>query len=686
MATISEAFAIAIQHHEAGRLNAAEQIYRQILQADPTQPEAYHRLGLIAYQVGQPAAAAEYIERAIRMHGNAPAFYRSLAAALISMHRLPEATDCLRRIRELQPDDPDTLDGLGNAFGEVGALEEAVACLVRALELKPEAAGVHNNLGNAYQRQGKGEQAITCYRRAVELRPDLAEAHNNLGLTLRDQGALDEAIASFLRALELKPDLAEAHHNLGAAFTDQGRLDEAVVCSRRAVQLKPSYADAYSNLGVSLRHMGKAEEALACYNRAVELKPDCAETHNSLIFTQLLCPGFDGRKLYEEQLRWRERHAARFEKRAPPHRNERSIDRRLRIGYVSRDFRRQVVGLNLLPLFREHDHRKFEIICYSDAPRRDDLTDRFRGCADAWRESNGLTDEQLARCIQEDKIDVLIDCGVHTAHNRLLAFARQPAPVQATFAGYPGTTGLSTVAYRLTDPYLDPPGLHDLCYSEESIRLPDSFWCYDPGDCDLEVNALPAVERGSITFGCLNSVCKVNSLVLTIWARIVRGVAHSRLILLAGEGSHRAEISDQLAAHGVSRDRVAFVPVRPRLQHLQRYHVIDLGLDTIPYNGHTTSLDSFWMGVPVVTLVGPTVVGRAGFSQLMNLGLPDLIAHTPEELGEITAKLADDLPRLSGLRATLRRRMQESPLMDAPRFARGVEAAYREMWRRWCAS
>ena len=368
-----------------------------------------------------------------------------------------------------------------------------------------------------------------------------------------------------------------------------------------------------------------------------------------------------------------------------PHGNDRSALRRLKIGYVSPNFRDHVVGRNLLPLFREHDRRQFEFVCYADVPRHDELTNRFQSHADAWRDTAGLTDVQLAQRIREDGIDILVDLTLHMAHNRLLVFARKPAPVQVTFAGYPGTTGLSTIDYRLTDPYLDPPDLCDRYYAEQSIRLPDCFWCYDPLDSDAAVNGLPAAEKGYVTFGCLNNFCKVNPPILKIWAQILKAVDRSRLTLLAGEGTHRQCALDLLAEAGVAGDRVTFVAHQPRPQYLRYYHAIDIGLDTVPYNGHTTSLDSFWMGVPVVTLTGPTVVGRAGLCQLMNLGLPELIGSSPEQYVRVAAELAQDLPRLGNLRGSLRQRMQSSPLMDAPRFARSIEAAYREMWRRWCA-
>ena len=356
----------------------------------------------------------------------------------------------------------------------------------------------------------------------------------------------------------------------------------------------------------------------------------------------------------------------------------------LRIGYVSPDFREHCQSFFTIPLLSNHDREAFEIFCYPHVRRPDAITERIRGCAEVWRSILGMTDDQAARIIREDRIDILVDLTMHMAHGRPLIFARKPAPVQVAWLAYPGTTGLSAMDYRLTDPYLDPPGLNDQFYSETSIRLPDTFWCYDPLDAELAVNALPAQAHGHITFGCLNNFCKVNEQVLRLWAQVLKTVDRSRLMLLCPEGSHRQPLLDLLQREGISPDRIELLAFRPRPQYLELYHRIDVGLDTFPYNGHTTSLDSFWMGVPVVTLVGQTVVGRAGLSQLTNLGLTELIAQTPEQYIQIATDLAGDLPRLAELRRTLRARMQASPLMDAPRFARNVEAAYRQMWRNWC--
>ncbi|MGO9469662.1 MAG: hypothetical protein ACLQVF_36630 [Isosphaeraceae bacterium] len=317
--------------------------------------------------------------------------------------------------------------------------------------------------------------------------------------------------------------------------------------------------------------------------------------------------------------------------------------------------------------------------------RPDALTERLRGQADVWRSSVRLSDQQLADLVRSDQIDILVDLKSHTPNNRLRVFARKPAPIQVAWLGYPGTTGLSTIDYRLTDPYLDPPGLFDECYTEESFALPDTFWCYDPLTAEPPVNPLPALESGVVTFGCLNSFCKVNDGGLALWAQVLRAVPRSRLLLLAPTGHAREHVLARLEQEGIAAPRVEFADKQSRREYLKLYHWIDLGLDPVPCNGHTTSLDAFWMGVPTLTLVSKTTAfGRAGFSQLCNLGLKELAAETPEQYVALAADLAGDLPRLRELRGTLRQRMLSSPLMNANRFARHVEQAYREMWRKWC--
>jgi predicted O-linked N-acetylglucosamine transferase (SPINDLY family) len=367
-----------------------------------------------------------------------------------------------------------------------------------------------------------------------------------------------------------------------------------------------------------------------------------------------------------------------------PHANDREAFRPLRIGYVSADFYEHASAFFLLPLFRHHDRRQFEVTCYAQLAQTSATTQQMQACVPHWRKIVGRSDADVAAMVREDKIDILVDLKLHTGGNRLLVFAHKPAPVQVTWLGYPGTTGLETIDYRLTDPHLDPPGLDDAFYSEQSIRLPSTFWCYDPLTLEPAVNAPPCLESGIVTFGCLGNFCKVNDAVLSLWAGILNAVAGSRLILMAPEGRCRQWALSCLGRDGIGPERVEFAAKQPRLDYLRAYHRIDIVLDTFPYNGHTTSLDSLWMGVPVVTLAGRTAVGRAGASQLNNLGLAELIARNPDQYVRLAAGLAEDRPRLSELRSTLRGRMEKSPLMDAASFTRHVEAAYQAIWRNWC--
>ena len=646
----SGGLAKAVQLHASGQLELAERIYRQILASEPNHAEALHLLGVIAHQTGNSEASIDYITRSIQQNPTLPAAHGNLAIAYHDLHRYPEAIASYRKALELLPNDLETLV----------------------------------NLGVALRNMGSGQEAVGYFQRAIELMPDCVEALNNLGIELTDQGRLDEAIECFNRAIQSRPESAELFNNRGNTLKRRGDLDEAVASYQRAIQLRPDYAEAYNNLGNAQKDQGKLDEAIASFDRACQSSPGFAAADSNRIYSHLFSPEANRTSILEAHRRWNQVHAVPLKASIQPHRNSRVPNRRLRIGYLSPDFRDHCQALFTTPLFQSHDHAAFEIFCYSDVSHPDGATTRLRSCVDRWKSVVGMDDDRVAEMIRQDEIDILVDLTMHMAYNRLLVFARKPAPVQVCWLAYPGTTGLSTMDYRLTDPYLDPPGLFDDSYSEESIPLPATFWCYDPLDDDSTVNPLPADRNGFITFGCLNNFCKVNSAVIDLWIRVLNAVDRSRLVILCNEGSHRQNTLDTLACGGIEGCRVTFVSLKPRQEYLANYYGIDVGLDTFPYNGHTTSLDSYWMGVPVVTLVGKTVVGRAGFSQLMNLGLPDLIGKDPNEYVSIVEQLARSPDRLRELRSTLRQRMKSSALMDAPRFAKDIEAAYREMWCRWC--
>jgi len=727
-AATPEVFKIALQHHQAGRLPEAEALYHQLLAAQANHPGALHLLGVIALQSGQPEKAAKMIRqalaidpanagahsnlgeacralglreealachrRAIELQGDFAAAHYNLAVALAEFGQPDAAIAEYREALRLKPDYLEACNNLGNALNKQGLFREAVDVYERALQLKPDVAQVWFNLGIAFAAVGRFEDAVSAYQRAAQLQPEHAESSIQLGYALQRLGRAEEALAAYQRAVALQPDNVEPRNNMGNALRSLGRLDEAVAAYQRALQIDSAYALAHNNLGTALRDQGRLDEALAAYRRALELQPDDARVRSNVIYSLHFHPDRIEPVLAEEQANWHRQFAEPLQQPVLSQVNDRDPERRLRVGYVSSDFRDHVVGRNLVPLFRCHDHARFEIVCYSGVARPDGVTERLRRHADQWRSTMGLSDEALSGMIRQDAVDILVDLTQHMMGNRLLVFARRPAPVQVSFAGYPESAGVDAIRYRISDRWLEsgmeiPSGRErspSVPYQgrAERVFLLDSFWCYDPCGMDAEVNSPPVEANGAVTFGSLNNFCKVNDGVLKVWSRVLGAVANSRLVLLSPFGSHRQRVWELLEREGVGSSRVEFVELRPRREYLKLYHRLDIVLDPFPYGGHTTSLDALWMGVPVVSLAGERAVSRAGLGQMSNLGLRELVALSEDEYVAIAARLADDLPRLAELRRSLRSRMESSPLMDALNFACKIEAAYRTMWRHWC--
>ncbi len=537
----------------------------------------------------------------------------------------------------------------------------------------------------AHHQAGRLAEAEQIYQQILSRQPNDAEALHLLGILAYQVNRYDVAADLIRRAIVVNPNIPTYHSNLGKVLADFGQLEAAVAACRTAIRLKPDSAEAWYNLGHALREQGQIEDSMAAFRKALEMNPDFAEIRSCILLTLHLLPQVDAQKLYEEHRLWNQQYAQPLKKLILPHANERNPERKIRIGYVSPDLWDHAIGRGLMPLLANHDHNQFEIVCYADMLKQDNFTQEFRSHADLWHNVAQLTDAQLVQLVRQDRIDILVDVALHSSRNRLLAFAQKPAPVQVTFAGYPSTTGLTTIDYRLTDPYLDPPGMYDAFYSEQSIRLPDSFWCYSPLSGSPPVSPLPALKNGYVTFSCLTKFCKINDQVLNLWARVLQAVDRSHIMILADPGDLRQLVLNKFSRHGIAAERIEFHGRRAPQQYLALYQQADITLDTFPYNGHITALDSLWMGVPIITLPGSTTVSRGGQSILSNIGLTDLIAQTPEQYIQLAANLAHDLSRLSTLRSTLRNRMLKSPLMDAPRFAHNIESAYRTMWRKFCA-
>ena len=567
----------------------------------------------------------------------------------------------------------------GNLLGALRAFEEAIAN-------RPAYAPAYNNQGLVLVRLGRCDEAIASFRETLRLEPHWHQAYANLGVLLAGAGRTNEAIGNLRTAAELNPKSPEILNNLANALAASGNLDESIACAQRSLAIEPVNAEALNALGNALKDQGCLDEAIACYSRAAGIRPELPLLLSNWVYALHFHPDQNQRSLLAAAHFWRTRHADHLTQHARPHLNDRNAHRRIRIGYVSPDFREHPVARFLLPLLQGHDRKCFEVFCYSNVVAADEITEHVRELADAWRNILALTDAEAANLIRDDRIDILVDLTMHLRGNRLLVFARKAAPVQVSYLAYCSTTGLDAIDYRFTDPFLDPPGLNQACYSEQSIRLPDSYWCYRPSPAAPAVGPLPSSVIGSITFGCLNNFCKISAAALQAWAALLQAVPKSRLVLHAGEGSHRQRIRVLFAINGVEPHRVEFVGRQPLREYFERLGQIDIGLDPFPCTGGTTTCDALWMGVPVVSLAGQTAVSRGGLSILSNVGLGELVANNVDHYVETARALSRDTEKLQSLRDGLRRRMRVSVLMDEGRFVLNVETAYRGMWQRWCAA
>ena len=650
MTNVAQALASAFQHFQAGRLPQAEAQCRQILAIDPRQPDALFFLGLIAHQRGKPDAAIEFIGKAIARNAKSPLYHNVLGLAQ-------------------------------RAAGKPG---EAIKSYRRALALDPKNVDAHVNLGNALQAKRDLAGAVESFRRAIAIEPGLAEAHFNLGGALLAQNDL-AAIDAYRRAIALKPDYAEAYNNLGLVLRKQGQPSEAEAAFRRALALKSGFAEALVNLGNVLAERGNIREAITCLRQALALDPGNAAAHSDLIFNLNFDPKIGPEEQQAERRRWWEAHGKRYAPAATPRLRDPDPERRLRVGYVSANFRSYAATYACGGVLTHHDKTRFEIFCYSDTTLEDELTVRLRQGADHWRETTGMSDEAMAEQIRQDKIDILVDLTGHMVGQRLLVFARKPAPIQMTGWGEPTGTGLATMDYLLGDTVLVPESERRLL-AERVIDLPGVLGYWMPETLP-EPGTLPALTNGFITFGSFNRRSKLSDGALRSWSRILRAVPNSRLLLKTKgfeDPAQQSGIRAVLAEGGIAPDRVRFLGQGARQAHFEAYREIDLALDPFPHGGGMTALDAVAMGVPVVSLAGQTICSRVAAGCLTALDLAEFIAFDEKAYDHIAVAAVKNLDSLMRLRGELRQRLMSSAIGDSRRYAGAVDAAYRDAWRRAC--
>ena len=669
-----------------GKLNEAEACLRRVLRTVDTTEAHFNLASVLQGQGRDEEAVAEYEAALARTPGHVES-HNNLGTVLNRLNRWDDAERHFQAVLTAQPQFVPAHVNLALVRQNQKRYDEAVELYRRALELEPNTVPALYGLGTALDKLSKSSEAEKCFERLLALVPSYADAHLSLANLLQRTRRYGKAIEHCEAALRVQPDLALAHSNLCVAFAGQGRQDEAVASARRAVELDPALAHAHGNLGIALQVLGLLDEAIAAQRKAVQLDPESSGRYSNLLYSMNYHPAIDAQTLFAEHRAWGELHADPLLAQSPPHTNDRSTERRLRIGYVSPNFYAQAVNFFTEPILASHDHERFEVFCYSDVVEPDEVTARLQGYADHWLDTRSLGDDELAERIRADRIDILVDLTGHIGGgSRMLLFARKPAPVQVTYIGYQNTTGMQAMDYRLTDDYSDPPGTTDALHTEKLERLPTTFFCYKPSDYAPPVGTLPAEKNGYITFGSVNAFCKITQHVLDAWAGILRRVADSHLMIRADmTESLRTRLRETFAQQGIAADRLELVNRLPRPKYLELIARVDVALDPFPFNGHTTTCDCLWQGVPVVTLSGDTYVSRFGGSGLVTLGLNELITQSVPEYIDAAVSLAQDRQRLADYRATLRERMANSPLLDFETFTRNLEKSYRRMWADWCA-
>ncbi|MBF0159883.1 MAG: tetratricopeptide repeat protein [Magnetococcales bacterium] len=566
-------------------------------------------------------------------------------------------------------------------------LPTALRCCDQLMQLDNSRADAWSLRGVLLVNAGRLAEAESAYLRAIELQPGFVDAWFNLGNLYLRQKLYDRALERYQHCLVLDPRYASAYEQMGQLYVDVNQPGKALQFLQQAVSLRPDSASLYNNLGKLFWEGGNSEQGASLFRRAVQLAPQHAGFHDNLLIILHFLPSQTAETLLTEHRLWAERHIKALIPAQFSHANDPNPDRLLRIGYLSSTFIvRDAAGASLFPLLTSHDRSRYQVYCYATLPREDDLTATLKGCCH-WRQVDGLTDQALFELIQRDGIDILIDANGHTMANKLSVLARRAAPVQVTWLGYEGTTGLSSIDYIVSDWNLSPMG-SDGTYTEQVMRMPYGYACYAPATDAPDVSVrLPALINGYVTFASFNKLSKLNRSVAVLWSEILKRVPESRLLLkwkLAEDEMAQNYIGQLFADAGIGRDRLIFRGQSPYNEMMQQYNEVDIALDPFPFSGGATTCDALWMGVPVVTLLGQRHASNHTVSHLRSVGLPELIATTPQHYIDTVVALASDLDRQQRLRTALRPLMQASPLCNGRLFALHFERLLRDMWGNWC--
>ena len=681
-------FNLAALWSVTGESGQAMALFQKALVIKPDDPDGLLQYGLALMGSMRFEDAAEALAKAVSVASRSldAAFF--LGSTLESAGRFADAVGAYERAAALAPNEAEVWSRWGRLLIGQEQFEKAIPVLKTAVTLVPKNGLDQFYLGYALQCCGRPVEALPHCQAAAAARPGDAEVHNHLGLALKDVGKLVEAAQSFHRAIAIAPGLTSALNNLGAVCNELGLSSEALDCFEVVIARQPNSPGALSNIGKILKDRGRAKEGVAYFRRALSLQPNSrAFITNLLLGLQYIAePG--AQEIYEEHRKWGTALAKRSGQPYSHVAHTRDGARRIRVGYVSADFCVHPVAVFLEGLFEQYDRAAFEVFCYSDVSNPDAVTQRLKALVDAWRDTAGMDAAALAEAVSVDAVDILVDLSGHTAGNRLEMFALKPAPIQVSYLGYPSTTGLAAMDYRMTDSIVDPPGMTEHFHVEELLRLDRAAWCFRAPTESPDVGPSPLGRNGFVTFGCFNQLAKLNVPLFERWSEILQRVPGSRLKLKARslmDPVVREELAQFFVQRGIDAQRLEFSGFAPSVKaHLAEYQQVDIALDSYPYHGTTTTCEALWMGVPVISQAGGTHVSRVGASLLDAAGLGEMSVENEWQYVEAAVLLAQQPERLAYLRGELRSRMSRSPLMDAMGFTRSVEQRFREIWMRFC--
>ncbi len=700
----------------SGNFSAAEAIAKPLSKAYPKATLVWKILGVAIAEQGKMAEAIEPMKKVVLLEPKDAEAQRNLATALKEIGHLALAETHFRKAIALNPQDSLALMSLGKMLNEQLHFIDAEKLCRKAIMLSYDFPEAHDQLGIALLGQKKLTDAESSFRSAILLRPDMADAHNNLGIALNEQIRYTEAESSYIQALKLNPIFTNAFMNLGKNFADQEKYTQAEIAYRKAIEIDPAHTLSLTGLGLALHLQRKEEEAKAVlehvlaldpllpealntlgnvhkelgntqialdyYRKAIDIKPEFTFVYSNM----LLIAGYHA-KLPPEQLLHDAKQYGAYVSAQVKNRYKTWLcqlpdeNSKLRIGFVSGDLKRHAVAFFLEGLLRHFDKSKIELIAYTTQPKEDEVTALIKPHFIKWQAIYGKSDKDAAEIIYQDAPHILFDLSGHTAYNRLPMFAYKPAPIQVTWAGYPATTGMIEMDYILADPYLVPVG-EEHPFVEQVWRLPEVAGCFAPLVEDVPVATLPAIQNGYTTFGCFNNLVKMSDDVVAVWSQILNSVPNSKLYLQTRQLSEQSVVQqtyERYAAHGIAPERLLLEGVTPRVDYFKSYNKIDIALDPFPCPGGTTTADTLWMSVPVLTMKGRDFWSRLGESLSHNVGLPNWIAEDTTDYIRKATAFAGDKNYLVELRSELRDKVLASPLFDAERFTKHFAEAMYEM-------